>query len=103
MLLQNRPAKLIVESDHFVQQLRVLNVIALLIAVVGQAACDHLLVCDILEVQKLALVFILLVVEALPRVRRLGEKTRLAGDRAPIRRARGRRRGVRRDAVSLIL
>ena len=71
MLLQYRPAKLIVESDHFVKQLRVLNVIALLIAVVGQTASHHLLVCDVLEVQKLALVFILLVVEALARVGRL--------------------------------
>ena len=38
--------------------------VALLIAVVGQRACDHLLVSDVLKVDEVALVLIL-IVEAL--------------------------------------
>lgn len=54
--------------------------IALLIAVVGQATSHHLLIRDVLEVQELALILILLVVEALPGVRRLREEAGLARD-----------------------
>ena len=35
--------------------------VALLIAVVGQRACDHLLVSDVLEVDEVALILILIV------------------------------------------
>ena len=80
MLLQNGPAELIVEADHFVKQFRVLNMITLLVAVVGQIARHQLLVSDVFKVQELTLVLVLLVVEALPCVARLGEEAGLARD-----------------------
>ena len=49
MLLQDRSCKFVVKSDHLVQQLRILDVVGLLVAVVGELASDHLLVCDVLE------------------------------------------------------
>ena len=103
VLLQNRPTELIVKADHFVEQLRVLNMVALLIAVVRETARDHLLVGDVLEVQELALVLILLVVEALARIGSLGEEAGLARDGGAIGRAGGRRGRVRRDTVPLVL
>ena len=42
--------------------------VGLLVAVVGQRASYHLLVCDVLEVDELVLVLPLIVVEALSRV-----------------------------------
>ena len=53
--------------------------------------------------QEFALVLILLVVEALARVRSLGEEAGLAGDRGAVSRAGRRCRRVGCDAVSLIL
>lgn len=49
MLLQDRSCEFVVKSDHLVQQLRILDVVGLLVAVVGELASDHLLVCDVLE------------------------------------------------------
>lgn len=89
MLLQDRPTKFIVEPDHLVEQLGVLNVVALLVAVVRERARDHLLVRDVLEVQEFTLILILLIVKALPRVGSLTEEASLAANRGPIRRARG--------------
>ena len=68
MLLQNRATQLVVKADHLVQQLRVLNVVALLVAVVRQRPSHHLFVRNVLEVEELALVLVLLVVEALASV-----------------------------------
>ena len=45
--------------------------VALLVAVVWERPRNHSLICDVLEVQKLTLVLILLIVEALARVARL--------------------------------
>ena len=53
--------------------------VGLLVAVVGELSSDHLLVCDVLEMEELALILILLVVEVLARVRRLREEASLAG------------------------
>ena len=68
MLLEDAAAQLIIETDHFVQQLRVLNMVTFLVAVVGELSSDHLLVCYILEMEEFALVLVLLVVEALASV-----------------------------------
>ena len=68
MLLEDGPAQLVIETDHFVQQLRVLNVVAFLVAVVGELSSNHLLVCYILEMKELALVLVLLVIETLASV-----------------------------------
>ena len=68
MLLENRAAQLVIETDHFVEQLRVLNMVTFLVAVVGELSSDHLLVCYILEMEEFALVLVLLVVEALASV-----------------------------------
>lgn len=45
--------------------------VRLLVAVVGERTCHHLLICDVLEVQKFALILVLLIVEVLSRVRGL--------------------------------
>ena len=71
MLLQNRPTELVVKADHFVEQLRVLNMVTFLVAVVGELSSYHLLVCYILEMKEFALVLVLLVIEALASVRSL--------------------------------
>ena len=68
VLFEDRATQFVVEPYHLVQQLRVLNVVTLLVAVVGQRASYHLLVCDVLEVDELVLVLPLIVVEALSRV-----------------------------------
>ena len=68
MLLEDGPAQLVIETDHLVEQLRVLNMVAFLVAVVGELSSDHLLVCYVLEVEELALVLVLLVIEALASV-----------------------------------
>ena len=68
MLLEDAAAQLIIETDHFVEQLRVLNMVTFLVAVVGELSSDHLLVCYILEMKEFALVLVLLVVEALASV-----------------------------------
>ena len=78
VLLQDRSCEFVVESDHLVQQLRILDVVGLLVAVVGGLASDHLLVCDVLEMKELALILILLVVKVLARVRSLREEASLA-------------------------
>ena len=81
MLLKDAAGQLIVEPDHLIQQLRVLDVVRLLVAVVGQRARHHLLVSDVLEVQKFALILILLVVEVLSSVRGLRKEAGLARNR----------------------
>ena len=68
MLLEDGAAQLVIETDHFVEQLRVLNMVTFLVAVVGELSSDHLLVCYILEMEEFALVLVLLVVEALASV-----------------------------------
>ena len=68
MLLEDGPAQLVIETDHLVEQLRVLNMVAFLVAVVGELSSDHLFVCYVLEVEELALVLVLLVIEALASV-----------------------------------
>ena len=84
MLFQDGTTELVVEADHLVKKFRVLNVVALLIAVVGQRTSDHLLVGDVFEMKEFALVLILLVVEALTRVGGLREEPCLAGNRGAV-------------------
>ena len=103
MLLEDGAAQLVIETDHFVEQLRVLDMVTLLVAVVGELSSDHLLVCYILEMKEFALVLVLLVVEALARIGSLGEEAGLARDGGAIGRAGGRRGRVRRDTVPLVL
>ena len=81
VLLQNRAAQFVVEADHLVQQLRIFDMVALLVAVIGQRSRDHLLVRDVLEVLELVLILPVLVVEAAPSVRSLREEAGLARDR----------------------
>ena len=54
------------------------------VAVIGQRASHHLLVCDVFEVDKLVLVLVCPVVETLARVRSLREETGLTRNRGPI-------------------
>ena len=68
MLLEDGAAQLVIETDHFVEQLRVLDMVTLLVAVVGELSSDHLLVCYILEMEEFTLVLVLLVIEALASV-----------------------------------
>ena len=68
MLLEDGAAQLVIETDHFVEQLRVLNMVTFLVAVVGELSSYHLLVCYILEMKEFALVLVLLVMEALASV-----------------------------------
>jgi len=63
MLLQYGAAEFVVKSDHFVEELRVLDVVALLVAVVRQVARDHLLFRYVFKVDEVGLVLIVLVVE----------------------------------------
>ena len=58
MGLEKRPAKLVIEPDHLIQKFRIFDVIALLIPVVWQRTGYHLLICDVLEVEEVALVLI---------------------------------------------
>lgn len=58
MGFKQRPAQFIIETDHFVEELRVLDVVALLVAIVRQGTSYHLLVRDVLEVEEVALVLI---------------------------------------------
>ena len=91
MLLEDAAGQLIVKPDHLIQQLRVLDVVRLLVAVVGQRARHHLFVSDVLEVQKLALILVLLVVEVLPSVGGLRKEAGLARNRGAVG---GRGRGA---------
>ena len=54
--------------------------VAFLVAVVRERTGHHLLVSDVLEVEELALVLILLVVETLACIRSLGEEASLTRD-----------------------
>ena len=58
--------------------------VRLLVAVVGERTCHHLLICDVLEVQKFALILVLLIVEVLTRVRGLREEPSLARNRRAV-------------------
>ena len=103
MLLQDGSTELVVEADHLVKQLRVLDMVTLGVSVVGESTGDHLLVCNVLEMKELALILVLLVVEALARVGGLREEPCLAGDRRAVCRRSCGSRLVRGDAGTLIL
>ena len=77
MLFQDRTSQFVIESNHLVKELRVLDMVGLLVAVVWQLPGHHLLISDVLEMQKLALILILLIVEVLASVRRLREEPSL--------------------------
>lgn len=62
--------------------------VAFLVAVVRQVSSNHLLLCDVLEVQEVALVLVRLVIESTAGcVVGLLEEARLAGHRAAVSRA----------------
>jgi len=76
MRLEHRSTELVVKANHFVEQLRVLYVVAFLVSVVRQIAGDHLLFGYIFEMQEVALVLVRLAVEPAGRcAARLGEET----------------------------
>ena len=58
MGFQQRSAQFVVKADHLIEEFGVLDVVALLVAIVGEGACYHLLVCDVLEVKEIALILI---------------------------------------------
>lgn len=64
VLLQHRPTQLVVKANHFVEKLRIFDVVRLLVAIVGERPTHHLLVRDVLEVQKVALILVRVVIEA---------------------------------------
>ena len=78
MLFKQGSDELVVKPDHFVQKLRILDVVALLVAVVGEGSGDHLLVSDVLEVQEFTLVLVVVIVEATASVGGLREESCLA-------------------------
>lgn len=84
VLLKNATRQLVVEPDHLVQKFRVFDVVRLLVAVVWQRARHQLFVRDIFEVEKFALILVLLVVEVLACVGRLGKEPSLARNRGAV-------------------
>lgn len=61
--LKDGAAKLVVKPDHLVEQLRVLNVVTLLVAIKWEVSRNKLLLRDIFKVKELTGVLILIVVE----------------------------------------
>ena len=62
--LEHRPDQFVIESWHFVQELAILDMVTLLVAIKLHITRYHLLFCDIFENQEVGLVLVVEVIRS---------------------------------------